>query len=183
MNDTGARERILETASRLFYTNGYRATGINRIIEEAQTAKASFYHHFSSKEELCAAYLQERHKASVAQKKDYISSAGTAEGKIMRLFDYILDTARQTDFRGCAFINLASEITDYNSMVWKEITSHKQDALGMLEEILAEYKNSSSLAQMINILYEGTITTMRNIRSEKPLQAAKDLVKHILKEG
>jgi len=51
------KERILETASHLFYEKGYNLTGINEIIEKAGVAKASLYSHFRSKEDICLAYL------------------------------------------------------------------------------------------------------------------------------
>ena len=55
------KERILEKTFALFHKQGYNATGINQIIEEAQVAKASFYYHFKSKEDLCVAFLEQRH--------------------------------------------------------------------------------------------------------------------------
>lgn len=60
MTTEEVREKILHTAYRLFYTNGYRATGVNQIIEEANIAKATLYHHFKSKEDLAIAYLELR---------------------------------------------------------------------------------------------------------------------------
>ncbi|MGB5338112.1 MAG: TetR/AcrR family transcriptional regulator, partial [Gammaproteobacteria bacterium] len=55
-----ARARILETASDLFAAQGYRATGVNEVIEKSGVAKATFYNHFPSKDELCLAYLKTR---------------------------------------------------------------------------------------------------------------------------
>ena len=52
------RKRIIDTASRLFYQQGYTATGINQIIEEADISKASLYQHFKSKEDLLLEYLE-----------------------------------------------------------------------------------------------------------------------------
>ncbi len=57
-----ARERIVQTALDLFYRQGYLATGINQVIAEAGVSKNTFYYYFPSKEDLCLAYLQERHK-------------------------------------------------------------------------------------------------------------------------
>lgn len=55
-----ARQRILETADRLFYHDGIRAVGIDRIIAEAEVAKMSLYKHFPSKNELILAVLKYR---------------------------------------------------------------------------------------------------------------------------
>lgn len=57
-----SRTRILNAAARLFYEQGYHITGINQVITEADVAKASFYHHLASKEDLCIAYLNQRHQ-------------------------------------------------------------------------------------------------------------------------
>ena len=61
MEKKGAKERIIEAASRLFYFKGYNQTGINQIIAEANVAKASMYQHFRSKEDIAVAYLIRRH--------------------------------------------------------------------------------------------------------------------------
>jgi len=60
ITSSSPRDRILQVASDLFYRQGYHATGINQIIREAAVAKASFYDHFSSKEALAVAYLEQR---------------------------------------------------------------------------------------------------------------------------
>lgn len=61
MKEQSVRERIIDTASRLFYFNGYNQTGVNQIIKEASVAKASLYQHFRSKEDIAVVYLQRRH--------------------------------------------------------------------------------------------------------------------------
>jgi len=53
-----ARERLLATASRLFYREGIRAVGVERILAEAPATRATFYRHFPSKEDLVVAYLR-----------------------------------------------------------------------------------------------------------------------------
>lgn len=101
---TGVRDRILSTATRLFYRDGIRATGIDRVIAEAKVAKASFYHHFPSKADLVNAFLDLRHRnwmfwyagaVNARLPVEAFSAVGSA------LFDWF----EQPDFRGCAFIN------------------------------------------------------------------------------
>ena len=55
-----ARQRIVETAERLFYAEGVRAVGIDRIIAESEVAKMTLYNHFSSKDDLILAVLKYR---------------------------------------------------------------------------------------------------------------------------
>ena len=61
MMATSKREQLLDTALRLFYREGYHATGIERILAESGVAKMTLYKHFASKDELMLAALQRRH--------------------------------------------------------------------------------------------------------------------------
>jgi AcrR family transcriptional regulator len=72
MRKPNAKERILETASKLFHERGYSEVGINEIIEKAETAKASFYQHYSSKEVLCEAWLQSVHDRSEDSRAEFL---------------------------------------------------------------------------------------------------------------
>lgn len=103
------RDRILDVAKRLFYRNGFRATGIDKIIAESGIAKMSLYRNFRSKDDLISAFLEWRH--------DYWMSwfVNSVESRFARTpqLDIIADTLDewfvQEDFRGCAFINLVAE--------------------------------------------------------------------------
>jgi len=106
------RDRIIKVATDLFYRQGYRATGINEVIEKSGVAKATFYSHFPSKEDLGLAYLQQVKEGEIAHLEKYIRSAkGPREryyAVIRSLEPWLLDTK----FRGCAFINMVSETPD-----------------------------------------------------------------------
>ncbi len=114
--------RILETASRLFYEQGYNATGINQIIAEAEVAKASFYHHFHSKEELCVAYLRKRHQDWFSWLWREIEQHESAQERLLSLFTFLEQWLPNCNFRGCAFLNIASEVAPVEEiclMPWK----------------------------------------------------------------
>ena len=81
MKKQNARERILETASDLFAARGYSTVGINEIIEKSETAKASFYHHFPSKETLCVTWLSETHARSDVRHEAILKAEGEASEK------------------------------------------------------------------------------------------------------
>ena len=87
MNKTGKtdspRERIVATASDLFYTQGYRATGINEVIKQSGVAKATFYSHFPSKDDLCLAYLEERSLAEKRSITEQVQSKRTPRAKFL----------------------------------------------------------------------------------------------------
>ena len=104
-----ARTRVLETAYRLFYRHGLRATGIDRIIAESGVAKMSFYRHFPSKQALIGAYLDLRHARWMAWLDSRLAPAATPRAWIESLPAALDDWFRAPGFRGCAFINSHAE--------------------------------------------------------------------------
>ena len=110
---SGARQRILETADRLFYQGGVRAVGIDRIIAEAGVAKMSLYKHFPSKDDLILAVLQYREQGVL----EFFRSAMERHGKkaktpLRAFFAALKDFFESPGFRGCPFQNAAVELAD-----------------------------------------------------------------------
>src|SRR5262252_6599782 len=108
-----ARQRILETADRLFYQDGLRAVGIDRIIAEANVAKMSLYNHFPSKDDLILAVLKYREEGVL----EFFRSAMERHGKkaknpLRAFFAALKEWFQAPDFRGCAFQNAAIELAD-----------------------------------------------------------------------
>lgn len=180
MDKKPVKERLLETAGRLFYEQGYHATGINQIIKEAEIAKASFYHHFTSKEELCVAYLEERHIYSHSTQKSYLSKGETPVESICSLFDNIRNNAEKYDFNGCHFLNISAEIHDAESKARQVVTKHKTRLIGLIEETLKDYKDSKELSETIYVLYEGAIMAVKNYRSLWPVERSVQAVISLL---
>jgi len=105
----GARERILDAASRLFYEEGIQAVGIQRIIEAANTVKASLYAHFKSKDELIAAYLQREYDRARVSVEALLQGL-TGRRALLRLFDSLAEAMARPGFCGCTYSNAAVEI-------------------------------------------------------------------------
>jgi AcrR family transcriptional regulator len=82
-----ARDRILNTAADLFYRNGYRATGINEVIAKAEVAKATFYAHFPTKDDLCLAYLKDRNSREAGEIMDFVNSKRTPLTRFYAVMD------------------------------------------------------------------------------------------------
>ena len=104
-----ARTRVLETAYRLFYRDGLRATGIDRIIAESGVAKMSFYRHFPSKQALVDACLALRHERWTGWLEDSLRDTPNARAWLAALPDALEAWFRSPWFRGCAFINCHAE--------------------------------------------------------------------------
>jgi AcrR family transcriptional regulator len=109
----GTRERILGVASRLFYENGVRAVGMNRIITEAGTGKNLLYQHFPAKSDLVAAYLEGARERRTEAARQVIEAAGDdPREQLVALVAEVAATVRHPRFRGCAFRNYLAEFPE-----------------------------------------------------------------------
>ncbi|MCO5997513.1 TetR/AcrR family transcriptional regulator [Actinoallomurus rhizosphaericola] len=128
-----ARRRVLDTALALFYAEGIHAVGIDRIIAEAGVAKATFYHHFPSKDDLVCAYLEEQ----IARVREQAVPQGeTPEERIVSVFEGVGEVTCAPGFRGCAFINAAAEYPDPDHPVRRVVADFRRWFKGLLEELL-----------------------------------------------
>jgi AcrR family transcriptional regulator len=109
MAQPSARDRILDTAKRLFYRDGFRATGIDRIVAESGVAKMSLYRHFPSKDDLIAAFLDWRHDHWTAWFTTAVDARIARGEGLAAVADVLGEWFAQDDFRGCAFINAVAE--------------------------------------------------------------------------
>ncbi|WGL53523.1 TetR/AcrR family transcriptional regulator [Nocardioides sp. BP30] len=152
----GARERLLDTASRLFYAEGVHTVGIDRILEESGVAKASLYKTFGSKDALILAYLDRRHERQVARITAAVESAGTPREQILAVFDSQARLFAQPDFRGCAFAAATAEgpvgsPTEEKSRVYRTYVRGVFRALA--EE--AGAADPDGLADQLHLVYDG----------------------------
>lgn len=129
------RERLLETATRLFYAEGVHAVGIDRIIAEAGVAKATFYHHFRSKDELVCAYLEEQSRLQRAVGARI--PRGTPHEMVLAVFESVGELGRTPEHRGCPFINAAAEYPDPEHPVRRAIAEHRRWFRELLQNLLA----------------------------------------------
>ena len=105
------RERLLDTADRLFYKEGVRAVGIDRVLAEAGAAKASLYSHFGCKDDLVAAHVERRVTDSRASIEAYLADVPPAE-RALRFFDWVVELTQSPDFRGCPLQHVVAELSD-----------------------------------------------------------------------
>jgi AcrR family transcriptional regulator len=124
-----AKQRILDTADLLFYDEGIRAVGVDRLISSSSVTKATFYKHYGSKDRLIGDYVDHRHRQSVEQHVE--------AGQVLRaLQDSIADQISSPDFRGCPFINAAAEFSDAMHPVRRSVVAHREWFVGVLEQLL-----------------------------------------------
>ena len=125
MATSSPRDRLLETASALFYAEGIKGVGVDRIIAEAGSTRATMYRHFPGKEALVAAYL-EREDAII---RGYFEAAAATPSTpvelVERVIDGIAEDATRYHRRGCPFINAAAEYPNADGEVRQIIDRHR----------------------------------------------------------
>ncbi len=152
------RDRLLDAADRLFYAEGIRAVGIDRILDEAGAAKASLYAHFSSKDELVAAYLDARSTVIRGIIEEGLERAGPdPRARLLALFDGASATMSADGFRGCPFQTAAAEINDAahpgHAVTVRERRWMQQLIATLVQQIAPSA--SPDLARAVGALYEG----------------------------
>jgi len=182
MTKTGAvsaRERILQTAQRLFYAHGVRAVGIDRLIAESSVAKMSFYRHFPSKEDLVRAFLEARHEQWIGSFAGWLKTAqGRRKPAPELLIDALLLWYREPGFRGCAFINTVAEIGDSIPGVIEIARNHKTDMLRYIADWLRpRYADAAdAMARQALVVLEGAIVQLQMFDDPKMILPARALL-------
>lgn len=152
-----ARERILETAHRLFYREGIRATGVDAVIAAAGVTKVTFYRHFPSKSELIDAVLTLRH----GRWMDWFTAALQRHARRLPLPRALAATLREwlsrPDFRGCAFINAAVERGGGDPAVLRQASTHKRAMTDAIGAHLPDTPQRETLAQALALAVDGCI--------------------------
>src|SRR5262245_26889452 len=156
-----ARQRLLETADRLFYRDGIRAVGIDRIVAEAGVAKMSLYKHFPSKDDLILAVLKYREAGVLAFFRAAMVRHGRrAKDPVRAFFAALKEWFETPGFRGCAFQNAAAELADPAHPGSAFVRGHKQRFSGFLGGLVGEaVGKAAKVAPAVALLVEGAIVT------------------------
>jgi AcrR family transcriptional regulator len=140
--ESEARRRILSTARDLFCRNGYRATGINEIIRKSGVAKATFYAHFPSKESLAYAYVESMNREETRVLVESLEKFPGPYEKLIGLIEFLIPWSRERDYRGCAYLNISSEITDHANPVRRESKDHYLAVRRFVVRLMQELKKA-----------------------------------------
>ncbi|WP_240805538.1 TetR/AcrR family transcriptional regulator [Streptomyces sp. A1547] len=156
--DLPPRERLVRAASRLFYYEGVRAIGVERLIAEAGVTKATFYRHFAAKDDLVVAYLltKDAYYKDVAEP---LAAGHPPAEAIDLIFDAIAEHARERGFRGSPFMNAAAEYPDATHPVRGLVATHRHWIRTLFQDLLAQlgHTDPASAAGALLMLYDGAM--------------------------
>jgi len=131
-----AKGRILETANDLFYEDGIRTVGVDRIIAASSVTKATFYKHYRAKDNLIVEYITNRHLTVRAELEAIIEHAPSPRAALQEFIAAIVSDIDRPGFRGCPFINAAAEFPAANHPVRQVVMAHREWYVETLADLL-----------------------------------------------
>ena len=173
------RQTVIDTASRLFYQQGYVNTGINQIIEESGVVKSSLYAAFRTKEEILMAYLETAGAATDKALKDAADKHAQAKDKVLGVFDYLIGMVQQKEYYGCNFLNIISEMPQDAEIVRQQIKKQKNGVRRLFADILRPIQKED-LADEIYVLFEGALIGNKVHNAPWPVITAREVVNKLL---
>ena len=152
--------RILDSACRLFYKEGLRGTGIERVLSRAGAAKASLYAHYGSKDDLVTAYLERRAEEWMARVQERVKPADGRAG-LLRLFELLGDFVSSEGFRGCPFLNAASELGDPSHPGRAVVQRQRAWLHGLIRGLLksAGARDLDRVSHAVVVLHDGALAS------------------------
>src|SRR5215470_8070081 len=153
-----ARERILAAVDELFYRDGVRAVGVDAVIEHAGVNKMSLYRNFASKDDLIAAYVEERNRQFWSWWDQVMQRHGPdSRRQLLGLFEELQARISRKGYRGCPFVNIAAELSDASHPARRAVAANKRELKRRLRALAAAAgaKAADSLADSLMLLIEG----------------------------
>jgi AcrR family transcriptional regulator len=172
------RERILRTASELFYREGAHAVGVDLVVERAGVAKTSLYRHFRTKDDLIAAFL-EREDEQFWQQWDNVAQRhrSDAQAELDAHMEWIGERVGRKNYRGCPQLNMAAEFPEGEHPARVVAVSHKKELRRRLKGIADRLgvRRPDDLAAQLLLLVNGAFVSSQVIAADEAvpvLQAA-----------
>jgi AcrR family transcriptional regulator len=180
---TDTRDRVLGTATRLFYEHGVRAIGMQRIIDETGCGKNLLYQEFPSKTDLVAAHLGLRRREQDEAMERALRDAGEdAEARMSALLRDIAANVEAPDYRGCPFRNYLAEFADHSDEPGRIALAYVRDSRVRVEELAGRIDpgGGDELAERLWLVVEGMYAAAAHPGGDRAAQAAVALAEDLV---
>ncbi|QTF92210.1 helix-turn-helix domain-containing protein [Halomonas sp. BM-2019] len=175
------RDQLLATAERLFYEQGFHATGIDRIVAAAGVVRMTLYNHFASKEALVAAVLQARHERFLASLEAAMAAAAPGQATLA-LVDAHGDWLERYSRHGCIMAKAMGEFAEHSAEIHAMAAGAKADLLARLEAAVARdgLDHQAGLARRLFLALEGSNTAVALLGPETALADTRALAETLI---
>lgn len=181
---SSVQQRILETSSGLFYSQGFNSTGINQIIADAGIAIGSLYKHYKSKNDLLYHYLEMHEEAFFSNLGLYVKDTKDPGEKLLKVIDYRIALQEDSNFSGCHFIKINAELGRKNQHVNELAARHKEKQRAYLFTIIEQIgkgpHQTAALTDTVFLLLEGAVVSAAIQGNTKDLQALKEIIPQLI---
>ncbi len=179
------RERVLAVAEELFYTDGIRATGIDRVAAAAGVAPTTLYRLFASKDDLIAAYLEHGREQYLAWLDRSLAVTGTPAERLLAAFDEQAAAAAPDGFRGCPFLMALAEFPDPAHPAHVSAVRTKAGVRSRLRAVVGELggPDPEPLTDQLLLVMEGVYAIIQAFGQPGPAGQARAVAERILAAG
>ncbi|MFS4092253.1 TetR/AcrR family transcriptional regulator [Streptomyces sp. AF1A] len=178
-------QRLLDTASVLFAKEGIRAVGVDRILSEADVARASLYQTYGSKDALVAAYLERQDDTIRAGQARALARLTDPVDRVLVPFDLAAKDVRRRGYRGCVFLNALTEFPEARHPVRGVVERHREWLADLWRRELTAAGAAdpdATVAQLV-LLYDGGLAGCKSARSAEPVLRARRMALDILQRA
>lgn len=183
MSRTSKRDELIEAAIRLFNRHGYRATGVDRLMEETGIAKTTLYRHFATKEDLIVAALARVDEQAREELRAFVEAASDdPRERILATFDWLDSWLTDSEFNGCPFVAAAAEYGSVRDAVFQQVLLHKRLTLAYFEELVraARIPHPRSVARQLVMLQEGAVAYAQVLGHESVASEARAAAERLI---
>ena len=161
--ETAPKDKLFQTAARLFYQHGYRAIGVDTIAAESGIGKMTLYRHYPSKDDLIVAFLRQSDEDFWEYFEQSTQGAPTAREKLLAFFEALQEYVVSPACYGCPFLNVATEYPETDYAGHQVALEHKQAVRARFNQLAkqAGARQPKALANALFLLMDGAYVAAR----------------------
>lgn len=184
--EAAPKDKVFQTASRMFYRHGYRAIGVDTLAAESGIGKMTLYRHYPTKDDLIVAYLKDSNDLFWRNFEESTKDAPSAHEKLLAFFDGLQEYVTTPTCYGCPFLNVATEYPETNYAGHQVAIEHKQSVRAKFRQLAKEAgaKRPDILADQLFLLMDGAYMASRMFGAKNPAmhlaEAARTLIEAAL---
>lgn len=164
------KDKVFQTAARLFYQHGYRAIGVDTLAAESGIGKMTLYRHYPSKDDLIVAYLRDSDELFWRNFEEITKNAPTPRAKLLAFFESLQNYISTPACYGCPFLNVVTEYPETDYPGHQVAIEHKQSVRARFRQLAKEAgaRKPDVLADQLFLLMDGAYMAARMFGTKNP---------------